>query len=199
MLEVRSVTARGCGRTGGRPVRLALVTTDRAWTDSAGTRSVTRRLWAVHAPLPVGDQVFESEDARQEFLATVFTDLALDRETRVEPQPGGHPLAGLLHARLDGVLAADGIIDLRFGGLHLRLHTRPDMHRGGVVEAGIPAGRLRGLVGAHLIAVDELLDLGLVLDFDEVTRLMIDLESGEAPIAEFSGNGHVWGPRSLPG
>jgi hypothetical protein len=198
MLEVRSITARGCGRTGGRPVRLALVTTDRAWTDSAGARSVTRRLWAVHAPLPLGDRAFDSEEERQEFLATVFTELDLDHETWVEPQPGGHPLAGLLHARLDGVSAVDGIIDLRFGGLHLRLHTRPDMHRDGVVEAGIPAGRLSGLLGARLIAVDELLDLGLVLDFDEGTRLMIDLESGEAPIVEFSGNGHVWGPRSLP-
>jgi hypothetical protein len=198
MLEVRSVTARGSGRAGGRPVPLALVTTDRAWTDSTGTRSVTRREYEVHAPRPVGDHAFDSEEAREEFLAGSFAELDLEDESWVEAQPGGHPLAGLLQARLDSVRRVGAGIDLRFGGLHLRLHALPDMHRDGVIEAGLSAGRLRSLVGRRLVAVDELLDLGLVLDFDDGTRLMLDLDGAQAPVASFSGNGHVWGPRSLP-
>jgi hypothetical protein len=198
MLEVRHVTARGHGRWNGEPYALALVTTARTWSDSDGGRNLSRTTWEVHLPQPLGDRRFASEQERDAFLTTSFTELALHDEPWGEARPGGHQLAGLLGARLDAVTSLEGTLELRFGGLQVYLHAHPDVRVNGSVEPAAGADRLTALVGARLAGVDELLDLGLVLDFDDGTRLTVDLREGPWPLVEFSGTWAQWGPGSLP-
>jgi hypothetical protein len=149
---------------------------------------------------------FATESQRAKFIEKWMQDLALNWLDEPEERERRHPLASIIGEDLVSVSFVRDWAQLHFGGPPLNLYVWPRLHHGSTLlqrkDSGY-ADTLISLINARVTAVDELLDLGLALDFDTDVRLTIPLDGTDATgpeIAEFAGpDGHmVWRPGDEP-
>ena len=149
---------------------------------------------------------FATEPERAAFVEKWVRDLVLDWFDEPQERERRHPLASLVGSDLVFVTFVRDYVQLNFGGPPLNLYVWPRLHRASAVlkrEAPGYADALIGLINAHVTAVDELLDLGLVLDFETGLRLTVPLDGTDTvgpEVAEFAGpDGFmVWRPGDEP-
>ena len=127
----------------------------------------------------VGRRGFNSEAERGAFLAASFTDLALD--TLEPPEDIDRPdlLADLIGEELESVTFVRDYVQLGFNNPGINLYVWPFIHSGDLALKRPDVGytdALIGLINSRLAGVDELLDQGLVFDFDDGTRLAVPLD-----------------------
>lgn len=156
--------------------------------------------YGLHCSEPVGWRYFGSDrSARESFIADSFTELDLQEldppEDRVPPQP----FESVIGEELSSVEFVRDYVQLRFDSPPLNLNVWPRIHASGTVRRRTDAGyadALLALIGRRLVRADELLDLGLALDFDDGTRLAVPLDGTEArgpEVAWFDGEpGGLW-------
>ncbi len=149
---------------------------------------------------------FATESERTSFIEKWFRDLALDSLAQPEGRERRHVLASLVGKDLESAWFVRDYVQLRFDSPPLNLYVWPRIHCAGAVlkrdDLGY-ADALVGLIDAHLISVDELLDFGLVLDFDTDVRVTVPLDGTDLvgpEVAEFAGpDGFmVWRPGDEP-
>lgn len=213
MREVLTVTSRGRATWASveHKIELATLTTTR-W-DASGERSDTTVGWDVRFDAPeIGLRRFSTEHERDAFV--------LDSLSRVELEP----VSPLVAVEIDHVLSAAvgqrlAILDfvwdylqLRFedgeGPSPLNLYVMPRVRTDSAVFRNGDAGyadRLVALIGTPLVAVDEVLDLGLVLAFANDVRLTVPLDGTDATgpevaecTASESRGSMVWRPGDEP-
>jgi hypothetical protein len=151
--------------------------------------------------------VIPTEAARNEFLASQFRELALTALDPAEVRERHHPLAPCVGSEISSVTFVAGYVQVRFNAPSgrsdpcLNLYAWPDLISDARLRQG-DAGyidALVGLVGAVLAGVDEILDLGLVLNFNDGRRLIEPLDGRSLKtgpeIAEYSDDQTlmIWG------
>jgi hypothetical protein len=146
----------------------------------------------------VGRRGFATEAERAAFIASSLSDVTLEPLAAPEERERAHVLAGGLGEALTEVTFVADYVQLRFDGGPLNLFVWPRVRRGrGVLRRGDIgyADVLVGLIGNVLVAVDELLDRGLVLAFADGTCLTVALDGTDLLGAEIATyGGMVWSP-----
>jgi hypothetical protein len=208
MEQKETITARGSGRWGGRLYDVELTTRETTWWSAGVERSQTITTWHLVCDPPAGGRPFDTQAERDEFVRVSFgDDLTL---TELVPAPERllrHPLAELVSPDdLASVTFVRGYFQLRFDGPPLNLYVLPWVYRDGDVLAPSDPGYMDaivGQVGHTLAAVDELLDYGLVLDWDNGVRFAMPLDGTGlqgVEAAEFTGEHEfaIWTPGDPP-
>jgi hypothetical protein len=162
------------------------------------------------ARVSAGDAVvrrgFDTEEERSAFLSRWMPDLDLEPLEPPELRYRRHALASVVGEDLVFVTFVRNYVQLNFGGPSMNFYVWPRIRRDGMVlrrpDPGY-ADSLLALINVHVVAVDELLDLGLVIEFEDDTRLTLPLDGTdtEGPeVAEFPGpDGYmVWRPEDEP-
>lgn len=206
MHRLEQITARGTGVWGGRRYDVELVTTTTTWSDSRDEHHRTLTSYALRCSQPVGRRCFGPDpEARDAFMKESFSELDVRELDPPEIREPVGPLDGILGERLSSVEFVADYVQLRFDGPPLNLYVWPRVHADGGVRQRPDDGyadALVGLIGRRLVATDELLDLGLVLDFDDGSRLAVPLDGTEArgsEVAEFGGEpGGLWATGEPP-
>lgn len=197
--EVEEVTERGAGVWGGRRYAVELVISTSTWADEAGTAEREIKKWCLLCS-EVGSRRFAEERERRAFIAESFSELRLERLNPPEQRVRVRPYQRLVGERLGQVWFVEDYVQLQFGDATLTLATTPLLRRDGrpPVQHGQPgyADELVGLIGATVDIIDELLDVGLVIDFSTRTRLSVSLSAQPFPeVAEYrplDGDGWIW-------
>lgn len=208
MRDLDLITARGHGVWGER-YDIEVITNQTTRHDWSGHHSQTITSYdLLILDLRVGRRRFDSEAKREAFLAHFFEDVALHAVEPPESADRPHPLAELIGEGLSSVTFVVDYVQLRFNGPPLNLYVWPRIRtRGHILQRPDAryAGTLIGLIGVRVSAVDELLDQGLALDFDDGTRLTIPLDGSElvgAEVAEYTNRRSqetmVWRPGDEP-
>ena len=200
MHQLEHITARGTGLWGGQRYDIELTTTTTTWSDSRGERTETLLSYSLHYSEPAGWRPFGFDAAaREAFMEQSFTELELQELDPPEPREPAQPFDGILGEELSSVEFVADYVQLRFNSPPVNLYVWPRIHAGNAVLKRPTAGyvdALVGLIGDRLIAADEVLDLGLVLDFADGTRLAVPLDGTDAQgpeVAEFGGEpGGMW-------
>jgi hypothetical protein len=177
-----------------------LTTTTTEWSDSRGERTETLRSYSLHCSEPAGRRPFGFDAAaRDAFMEQSFTELELQELDPPEAREPAQPFDSILGEELSSVEFVADYVQLRFNSPPVNLYVWPRIHSdGGVLQRadGGYVDALVGLIGHRLVAADELLDLGLVLDFDGGPRLAVPLDGTDAQgpeVAEFGGEpGGLW-------
>jgi hypothetical protein len=206
MQQRQHVTARGTGIWGGQRYDVELTTTTTTWSDSRGDRTETLVSHELRCSAPAGWRHFGSDaSARDAFIGASFSELDLRNIDPPELREPAQPFDSILGERLSSVEFVADYVQLRFDSPPLNLYVWPRIHSDGVILRRPDAGyvdALVGLVGHRFVAADELLDLGLVLDFDDATRLAVPLDGTDADgaeAAEFTGDpGGAWSGGDTP-
>ena len=182
MRDVEEVTARGRGFW-GRLYDVELLVRSTTRLDSSGRQEQTTRSFDFRVlDSSVGTYGFESEQERDAFLAAQFSDLVLASIAPTEMRLRPYPLAELIGQGLESVTFVGGCAQLGFLGPSLHSYIWPRIYASGAVLTRSNAGYLEalvGLIGTAVSSVDELLDYGLVVDFEGGTRLAIPLDGTE--------------------
>jgi len=185
--EIVSVTARGHGVWGRElDVELATSTTTRVSTDGAASH-VSTRYWLETSDPAVGSRSFRTEAERTSFVDAAFTGLTLTPVDPPEERTRAHPLGGLAGSKVVAVAFVQDHLQLQFDDGTLDAFVWPRLRRDGATLSRGAAGyadALVGLVRVAVTAVDELLDLGLVVDFANGARLVIPLDGTDLVGAE---------------
>lgn len=192
MRDLDRVTARGHGVWGKR-YDIELVTNQATRQDSTGLYSQTITSYHLLVSDPaVGRHRFDSQAERGAFLARSFTDLVLDTLEPPEDIDRRHPLANLIGEELAFITFIRDYLQLGLDSSPINLYVWPCIHIRDLVfkrpDVGY-ADALIGLINTRLADVDELLDQGLVLDFDDGTRLAVPLDGTGlkgAEVAEYT-------------
>ena len=199
MREIDRVTARGRGRWGSNAYGVELATSSATRSYSTGHRSQTIKSFDVVFDDPaIGRRGFATESERSAFMHEQFSDLTLETLDVPEERERPHPLAAGVGAHLEAVTFVRDYVQLVFGGGTLSLYVWPRVrHARVVLERGSAgyADALIGLIDTQVSAVDEFIDLGLVLDFANGVRLAIPLDGTDLTgpeIAMYSDGGVQW-------
>ncbi len=200
MRNLDEITARGSGAWGAARYEIELITNTRTWSDSQGLRSRSLTEWHLNVcASQVGRRRFQSGDERQRFIHSSFTDLDLIDIVPAERHERPHALHELLGQQLSSVWFVWDYVQLRFDEPPVNVYAMPaiQLADGGSLRPGDLgyADALVGQIGATLTESDELLDLGLILKFDNGVQLAVPL--GEAPFPEAAGfdgreSGRIW-------
>lgn len=148
--------------------------------------------------------IFEDDAARSAFIERSFSAIEV-RQVSDAPRAPALPFDDVIGNELAAVTFVRDYLQLSFDSPPLTLWVWPRIHREETVlrrgDAGY-AESLIALIGRRLVAADELLDLGLTLDFEERTRLTIPLDGTDCngpEVAMFDGHpGGFWQPGSPP-
>jgi hypothetical protein len=192
MLEVDLVTAKGRGTWGHHTYDIEFADNSRTRWDSTGGRHQTSRSFDLLVrDSHVGRRRFRTETDRTEFVDRSLTELKIAALNPPEERPVPYLLAGEIGQEMEGVHFVCDYISLNFTG-GLNLYVWPSVHRAGeVLNHGDPGytDALVGLIDETVSAVDELLDLGLVINFSAGTKLVVPLDGtgtgGWGDIAEY--------------
>jgi hypothetical protein len=204
MESTQSVTARGTGIWGGQSYRVELATTETTWSDALGQRTASRVRHSLLCPPPVGARDFDSDDARAAFIEGSFSELHVE-SVADSPRVPESALDEIVGEKLSRITFVLDYLQMSFDGPPLTLWVWPRIHRsGGELRRDDPgyADALLAQIGKLLVGVDELLDLGLALDFDDGTRLSVPLDGTDSvgpEVAMFNGEqSRVWMTGELP-
>ena len=195
------VTARGHGIWGERrAIELATITVIR-WSQDRSRHHVKTTYDVLPADPAGGSRTFRSTTDRETFLADSFSELQLTQVDPAEERERAHPLGELIGTDLAAVHFVRDYVQLQFDDALLYAYVWPRVHRdGSVLHHGQPGfnDALIQLIDQRVTGVDEVLDLGLVLDLDNgAVRLTIPLDGTDLvgpEIAELAGKGglFVW-------
>ena len=183
MQIVRLITARGQGVWGRQTYDIELAETSRTRWDSAGYRRHTSRSFEllVDDP-PVGRRTFVTDADRTQFVNRSLTELMIEPLNPPEETSCSYPPAGEVGQKLMGVDFGRDYLSLNFQG-GLSLFVWPRIHRSDeVLEHGRPGytDALLGLIDQTVADVDELLDFGLVIEFENGTSLVVPLDGADS-------------------
>lgn len=199
MERLEKITARGTGVWGGRHYSVELATATTTWTDSRAQRTRSRTRSVVRCSFPAGSRSFESEAERTAFISESFSELSLENLDPPEEDVAPHLLDQVLGEELAAITFVRDYVQLSFDSPPLNLYVWPRLCGGASVLHRADSGSadaLLALIGRRPVAVDELLDLGLVLDFEGGVRLAVPLDGTDAAgpeVAWFGGDsGGVW-------
>ncbi len=194
------VTARGVGRW-YREVALVVATTRTTRWDTTGDRAHTVTSYDVQFDDPtVGVRRFDSDADRAAFLSESFTGLTMEQVDPPDRVERPHILAELIDTPLVSLTFVADYLQLGFEDTRFNAYEWPRLwHADQVLTRPDPGYQdlLVGLIGAPVTAVDEILDLGLVLALGP-TRLAIPLDPTEADTpeaAEYTSRDHrtwIW-------
>jgi hypothetical protein len=208
MEEKETITARGNGRWGGGFYDVELTTRETTWWSSDNERSQTITTWHLICSPPAGGQPYDTQAERDEFVRVSFgDDLKLTALAPPEERLLPHPLSELASPHdLGFVTFVRDYLQLSFDGPPLNLYVMPWVYRN--TDVLVPgdlgyADAIVAQVGHTLAEVDELLDYGLVLDWDNGIRFAVPLDGTGlqgAEAAEFRGehSGAIWTPGDPP-
>jgi hypothetical protein len=175
------VTARGVGRW-YRDVAVVLATTRTTRWDATGGRAHTVTLYEVQVDDPaVGVRRFDSDAERAVFLSVSFTDLTMEPVHSPDRVEHAHVLAELIEVPLATLTFVADYLQLGFVDTQLNAYEWPRLRHAEQRLTRSDPGYLDllvGLIGSPVTAIDEILDLGLVLVFGP-TRLAIPLNPRE--------------------
>lgn len=200
MHQLEHITARGSGVWGGQRYDVELTTTTTTWSDSHGGRSETLTSYSLQCSEPAGWRPFGFDAAaRDAFMKASFTELKLRDLDPPEAREPAQPFDNILGEELSSVEFVADYVQLRFNSPPVNLYVWPRVHADGAVLERPADGYIEalvGLIGRRLVKADEVLDMGLVLDFDDGTRLAVPLDGTDAQgpeVAEFGGEpGGLW-------
>lgn len=208
MEEKETITARGSGRWGGGHYDVELTMRETTWWSSNADRSQTITTWHLVSTPPAGGRPFATQQERDEFIRVSFgNELTFTKLVPPEERLLPHPLSELVSPDdLGSVTFVRDYLQLRFDGAPLNLYVMPWVYRDtNVLLPGDPgyADAIIAQVGHTLAEVDELVDYGLVLDWDNGVRFAVPLDGTGlqgAEAAEFSGKylGAIWTPGDPP-
>jgi hypothetical protein len=203
-----TITARGSGHWGGRLYQVELVTRDTTWKSSDGERSQTITTWHMLCTPLAGGRAFDTPEQRDEFVTASFgEDIELTELEQPETRLLEHPLCELVGPQpLASVTFVQDYVQLNFDSSPLNLYVMPWVylnHSGRLPGDEGYADKLVGQIGRILWDVDELLDYGLVLDWENGIRFAIPLDGTGlqgVEAAEFRGKdmGYIWTPGDPP-
>jgi hypothetical protein len=198
MESTQTVTARGTAVWGGRSYQVELATTETTWSDALRQRTASRVRHSVLCPPPVGARHFDSDDARAAFIEQSFSELEVQSVTDDPRVPPG-ALDEIVGEKLSSVTFVLDYLQMSFDGPPLTLWVWPRIHRSGGDLRRDDLGYadvLLALIGKLIVGVDEVLDRGLTLDFDDGTRLSVPLDGTDSvgpEVAMFNGeHSRVW-------
>ncbi|GEL94139.1 hypothetical protein CCO02nite_07970 [Cellulomonas composti] len=195
-------TAKGRGRWGQDTYDVELISGTQSWWDSSGTQRRSLSSFELACSAPVGSRHFATVADRDAFIAASFSELELEP---VEPPEVWHEEPSLCAA------LGEELVDVEFVEDYFRLLWADDYL---AVYANVAiieserrrdqsdaefAARLCSLVGRRLVAVDEVLDRGLVLTFEGPIELEVSLRDaaeGVVDAAEHSSK-DLWSRGSL--
>ena len=208
MREVDTVVARGQG-TWGKQYDLELSThTTTRYDSTGGSSQVTTSYDVLVADPSVGRRRFWSEDERATFLEHSFTALVLKPVELPQEVELPHPLSDVVGSELAAATFVRDYLQLSFDSPPINLYVWPRIHSENRIltrNDSAYCDSLVDLIGVRLRAVDELLDLGLVLDFEGGARLAVPLDGTDlvgAEIAEYTNRTHdrgmIWRPGDEP-
>jgi hypothetical protein len=211
--DVEFITARGTGYW-GEAYRFDLVTRTVTHWDSSREECVATTTFEVAVDdARVGGRTFPSEAARAAFFAEQFSNVEVHPLDPPEVRERRHVIAACIGEQVSSLTFVANYAQLRFNTANtatyptLNLYVWPVLLHEATLLRQTEAGYLDALVdliGVSLSGVDELLDLGLVLDFANGQRLVIPLDGsgleGGYEIAEFASDGPlvVWRPNEPP-
>jgi hypothetical protein len=169
---------------------------------SDGQHSHTATSWFVRSDdARIENRAFRTESEREAFLAAAFTDLKL---TPVEPNEESEEpplMAEVIGRTLAAVTFVMDYVQVQFDNDRLNYYVWPRIWRGeSVLKHPAPGynDALIGMIGRNVVGVDEVLDLGLVIELEGGARLSVPLDGtdlGGPEIAEWPGDPWiVWRP-----
>ena len=175
---IKARTAKGRGRWGHNTYDVELISSTQVWSDSAGSQRESLSSYELACSPPAGSRYFATLADRDTFVAASFPEIALHP---VEPPELWHE-----DPSLNAVLGVP-LVDIEFVEDYFQLFWPDDYllvysdvallaadHHWGKADPSF-ADNLRELIGRRLVAVDELLDRGLVLAFEGPIELEISL------------------------
>jgi hypothetical protein len=175
------------------------VTRTSTWTDPRSERSETLTTYVVVCSAPVGERDFDSEDARDKLVARSFSELNVNGISPPERRAVTPLLGSVPGEQLSSIEFVRYYVRLRFDRPALNLYVWPRIHTGSAIlrrpDPGY-ADALISLIDHRLASAVEMLDLGLVLDFENQKRLSIPLDGTDSrgpEVAVFNETvTHVW-------
>jgi hypothetical protein len=180
MRELEIITARGTGTWGSNRYDIELSRRETTWLSQAAGISQVITTWHADCGPEVGGRSFTTEAEREAFVAASFGD-SIRMATLDQPEERllTHPLTELVGGDdLAFVTFVRDYMQLGFDGPLLNLYVMPWVYGDALMRPGDSgyADEVIRQVGHTLVAVDELLDYGLVLDWDNNTRFAVPLD-----------------------
>jgi len=127
-------------------------------------------------------RIFTTSDQQISFINRTFTGLNLKTIAEPVPQAKAYFLLELIDKELSSVTFVEDYLQLAFGDKTFNFYRWPEIHvKQTVVRHGQPAYRsmLESLIGRAISAVDEYLDIGLAITFNDKTLLTVSLSDDE--------------------
>ena len=175
---IKSRTARGRGRWGHNTYDVELISSTQLWLDSAGSHGESLSSYELACSPPVGSRYFATVADRDAFIAASFSEMVVHPVEPPEFWQEEPSLSAVLGVPLVDIEFVEDYFQLFWPDDYLLVYSDVALldpgHRWGVADPDF-AENLRELVGRRLVAVDELLDRGLVLAFEGSVELEISL------------------------
>ena len=173
-------TAKGRGRWGHDTYEIELILSTQTWSDSAGSQRESLSSYELACSPPAGSRHFATPADRDAFIAASFSEIVLQPVEPPEVWREEPSLNAVVGVPLVDIEFVEDYFQLLWPDDYLLVYSdaallNPNHHRSRA-EPGF-ADSLRELVGRRLVAVDELLDRGLVLVFEDSIELEISLSS----------------------
>lgn len=201
MRAFETITTTGHGDW-GIPLAITLATVEYYFTSKHSEECATFIRYELRFAAKNGPQdrrVFVTLEEREQFMASSFTNLALSPLENTQLQEQGYGLSSLIGQKLTEITFIHDYIQLHIGARHrFNLYVLPLLEASGVrvtPSDAVYRERISALIGKPITAIDEYLDVGLVLAFEGVTLeipLDPDIDPNEPEAAEYHGPDGVW-------
>lgn len=202
MENYETVTASGKG-TWDKPYGIKLVTFTRLYHSYSTDNNREIIEYCIRFKKPRTNKsdirIFSSENERVDFLSKNFTDLKLSSIDIPQPALVKYPLDDLIGKELSSITFFMDYMQIDFNGPRFNFYYRPLIYNGRKV---LDYRDIRyhkefcGFIGKKVSRIDEYLDLGLVIEFEDDCLINIPLKVDETyvnpQIAEYHGSNREW-------
>jgi hypothetical protein len=202
MENYETLTASGKG-TWDRPYEINLVTFTRLYHSYGIDKDREIIEYCIRFKKPRGKKsdirIFSSENERSNFLAKNFTDLKLSPIDVPQPVLVKYPLIDLIGRELYSIIFFMDYVQVDFNGPKINFYYRPLIYNGQKVFEFKDIRYHKefcDFIGKKVNVIDEYLDLGLVIEFEDHCLINVPLKVGESylipEIAEYHGENYEW-------
>ncbi len=202
MDNYETLTASGKG-TWDKPYEVKLVSFTRIYHSYADDSSREIIEYCIRFKKPRANKsdirIFSSENERADFLAKYFTDLKLTPADVYQPVLVKYPLDDLIDRELSSITFFMDYLQIDFSGPRFNIYNWPLIYNARKVfdRTDIKYHKeFCGFIGKKVSLIDEYLDLGLVIEFEDHCMINVPLKVDETnldpEIAEYHGSNHEW-------
>ena len=201
MRSFETITTTGHGNW-GMPLTITLATVEYHFTSKRSEQGATFIRYELRFASKNGYQdrrVFLTLEERDQFMTSSFTNLALSAIKNSQQKERSDDLSSLIGQTLTGITFIHDYIQLHIGAGHcFNLYTLPILEASGERITPSDAAyreRMLALIGVPVAAIDEYLDVGLVLAFEGGTieiSLDSDIDPYEPESAAYISPDGVW-------